>query len=293
MAFVTRLQYAGYAIKDKGLKRAITDRLAREYKHLRLALLSLKMIGPVPALRNFSTRLRYKRQSSRGASVNGAEYRLHAKGYGHPLYCRYGASDVSAFWQIFGEREYSCLDDISAPTLIVDCGANVGYSAAYLLNRFPSAHLIAIEPDEGNFRMIERNLKPFADRVTLIQTGVWTHKTGLIVCRGEYRDGLEWSIQVRASQPGETPDLYAMDIGTILAESGFDTIDILKIDIEGSEKIVFSAAELPWLAKVRNMVIELHDPDCETTFFRALEGYAYTRSASGELTVCKDIHPKQ
>ena len=71
-------------------------------------------------------------------------FTLWARDADHPLRCRAGSSDLSVFRQIFLEREFGCLDDIEDARLVVDCGANVGYSAAYFLSRFPTTDIIAV-----------------------------------------------------------------------------------------------------------------------------------------------------
>lgn len=76
-----------------------------------------------------------------------------------PLRCRAGTSDQGVFNQIFVQRACQCLDDVASADLIVDCGANVGYSSAYFLSRFPGATVIAVEPDAQNFAALEWNLQ--------------------------------------------------------------------------------------------------------------------------------------
>src|SRR5260221_1476823 len=74
------------------------------------------------------------------------------------LLCRPGTSDLAVFWQIFVDREYRCLDQVKQARFILDCGANVGYSAVYFLTRFPEALVIAVEPDPDNCAMLGANL---------------------------------------------------------------------------------------------------------------------------------------
>ncbi|MCQ4062169.1 FkbM family methyltransferase, partial [Klebsiella pneumoniae] len=67
-------------------------------------------------------------------------------------------------------------------------------------------------------------------------------------------------------------------------------VDILKLDIETSEKAVFSAGFEVWLPKVKMIIIELHDwmePDCAKPFFEAVNKCfkSYTYSMKGENTV--------
>jgi len=53
--------------------------------------------------------------------------------------------------------------------------------------------------------------------------------------------------------------------------------------------MVFSGSRHTWLDQVRNIVIELHDNMCAAVFFKALSGYGYDLSRSGDLTVCRNI----
>ena len=222
-------------------------------------------------------------------AVKGRQFALRSSSSRTPVYARYGSSDLDVFEQIFVKQTYRCLLDVSEPKLIVDCGANVGYSSVYFLSRFPEAHVVAIEPDLDNYSMCQKNLSPYAERVTLLRAGIWTHDAPLIVCRGQYGDGREWAVQVRECQEGETPEVYGRDIGTVLRESGFQAIDILKIDIEGAERTFFSGIRHIWLDQVCNIAIELHDTMCEAVFFTALSRYRYDLSRSGELTLCKNM----
>jgi FkbM family methyltransferase len=218
--------------------------------------------------------------------------KLDLKGYSHPVYARYGSSDLDVLYQVFIEKEYSCLDDLQDAKVILDCGANVGYTSVYLLNQYNAAHVMAIEPDDENIKVFEKNLAPYSSKVSLVRSGIWSHKTGLSIDRGG-GDGREWAIQVKETQVGQEPDLYARDISDLLKTSGFQHIDILKMDIEGSEAVVFSKNYDGWLCKVRNIAIELHGKNCEKTFFKALAEYNYKLSTQGELTVCKELSLKE
>lgn len=217
---------------------------------------------------------------------------LRMKDTENPVCLRYQSSDAKVLIQIFIEGEYACLDKLKNSNLIVDCGANVGYSSIYFLNKFPHAHIIAVEPDDENFEVCQKNLLPYNKRVSLIPSGVWSHSVGLIVCKGIYGDGRSWATQVKECPEYEKADLQAIDITTILKNSGFDSIDILKIDVERSEIAIFSDNYEYWLDKTKNIAIELHDEECENVFFNAMSAYEYELVKSGELTFCLSITKK-
>ena len=239
----------------------------------------------------------YLVQTLRAAVRSGSRpFILLSKDSKYPLLCRPRSSDREVFRQIFIDREYSCLDGLVDPGLIVDCGANVGYSAAFFLSRFPTSCVVAVEPDPRNFRLLERNLAPYGDRARLLQSAIWSHAADLVISEAQFRDGRDWATQVRECRAGETPHIRATDIGTLLKETGQERIGILKVDIEGAESVVFASNYESWLAKVDNIVIELHD-DAEfgsgsATFHAAIARCGYSVTTSGELTVCRTPHTK-
>jgi FkbM family methyltransferase len=209
----------------------------------------------------------------------------------YPLKARAHTSDISAFSQIFVEREYCCLDEVIDADLIIDCGAYVGYSSAYFLSRFPQCSLIAIEPDPQNFELLATNLSPYENRARIVRAGVWSHQSRLVMSESRFGDGREWSRQVRECRPDEYSNLTGLDLGGILEESGHKNISILKVDIEGAEAVVFSHNYESWIEKVDNIVIELHRNsrfgNATDTFMNAIEGRDFVITRCGELTCCQ------
>ncbi|MEO6809462.1 MAG: FkbM family methyltransferase [Isosphaeraceae bacterium] len=221
----------------------------------------------------------------------GSEYWIQPKRAAYPLCVRTNSSDLNVFQQIFVEREYSCLDTMTDARLIVDCGANVGYSSAYFLSKFPGCQVVAVEPDPGIFAALQRNLANYGSRATLIHGGIWSHTAPLVISQDLYRDGREWTRQVRMAEPGEAADVEGVDVGSILSNSGHDRISILKMDIEGAEAVVFSENCQSWLDKIDTIAIELHDDssfgNASEIFFKAIHSQGFQISRSGELTICQ------
>lgn len=214
-------------------------------------------------------------------------YRLYSRDSEFPLFCRYGTSDRAVFTQIFVEREYSCIDNLNDIRFIIDCGANCGYSSASFLTQFPDAQVVAIEPDRANFEMLQRNMEPYGNRVSMLHSAVWSHRVGLVVRRGQYRDGREWTIQVQEHATDEESDITAVDIGSLLSQSEFQRIDILKVDIERAEAVVFARNYENWIDRVDTFLIELHDSECREVFLSALQSGIFEFSRSGELTIAQ------
>jgi FkbM family methyltransferase len=213
----------------------------------------------------------------------------------HPVVVRMQkSSDPHVFDQIFVESEFAVLDRLrEAPRLVLDLGANVGFASALFLNMFPNAFVLAVEPDPDNARRCMDNLAPYGSRARVVVGAVWPTPGRLVLSRGTFRDGKEWSTEVRQAGDGETPDVTAWDIPGLLALCPSPSIDLLKIDIEGSEQALFSTGTEGWLQHVRNICVELHGPDSERAFLKALEAYDFERLSSGdEHTVCLNVRRK-
>ena len=223
-------------------------------------------------------------RSARAAQRMG--HRLRAKSSRHPLEYRAGESDLDVFNQIFIDREYDSIREIARGGLIVDCGANVGYSSAWFLSRFPDAHVIAVEPDSGNFSMLRRNLAPFGSSVTAVHGAVWSKECGLAFDEVPYRDGLSWSVRVREFVSGESASVHSFDIPSLMQMRNAHRIALLKVDIERAEIEVFGPSSRSWIPLCDTIVIELHDAECERVFFSAIAGEGFSISRAGELTIC-------
>lgn len=212
---------------------------------------------------------------------------LFSKKAKFPIRIRPNTSDHAVFFQIFVHQEYRCLANISDADLIIDCGANIGLTAVYLLSHFPSARVVAVEPDPGNFAILKSNLTPYYGRYRAVPSAVWSHATGLVISGAQ--PGAEWHFRVRMPGNRESPSVMATDIATLLEESATDRISILKIDIEGAESVVFSSNYKSWIGKVDNLVIELHGQESRSIFMQAIADENFAVAQHGELTICSRL----
>ncbi len=221
---------------------------------------------------------------------NKSEYNIEIRGIVHPLIGRYGSSDILVLGQVFLDREYQALRENRSVDLVIDCGANVGYSAAYFLSEFPQSIVIAVEPDPDNFLILKRNLAPYGERARVLQKGIWSKPVRLKIAESKYRDGRAWSKQVVECDVADPEGLDGIDIGSLLAEFGREHLSILKIDIEGAEAEVF-ASECSWLEKVDTLAIELHEDSMfgngRAVFTKAIANTAFELTTVGDLTICR------
>jgi FkbM family methyltransferase len=205
-----------------------------------------------------------------------------------PFHFRHRTSDASVITQVLIEDAYACLLGVADVHVIVDAGANIAAASVFLLEAYPEATLIALEPDAGSFAVLERNLAYYGSRAHGMRAALWDRPAALAIDRGHFRDGREWTFQVRPSIDGDA-EVESMTIPGILDAFGVPHIDILKIDIEGAERTVFQDSARLWLDRVRVIAIELHDDECARAFRHAVAPFPAEITRAGDLTVWRRL----
>ena len=196
------------------------------------------------------------------------------------IYLRPNTSDTATFEQVFVAKEYEVPFDFS-PETIIDGGANVGFATLFFANKYPQAQILAIEPDRSNMEVLCLNTEPY-ENVKKIQSAIWGHTTHLRIENPEVE---KWAFKVIESEAGQPDSFQAYSIEQLIAKMGRESIDLLKLDIEGSEISVFGGGYERWLPKVKMLMIELHEkisPGCTKVLEEALSKYSFEKMENGE-----------
>ena len=204
-------------------------------------------------------------------------------GLRNPIKMRTHTSDILVFNQVFLDGNYDLSINIR-PKLIIDGGAYIGYSTIFFANKFPEATIIAVEPHPSNFALLKENTVNYQN-IELINSGIW-NRNAFLKIRNAGRSYWETMVEEVASIQEES--FEAVTIVELLKNSGYEKIDILKLDIEGAEKEIFSDEYEDWLGKVNIIIIELHDwyrPGCSEAVYSALNKYKFISYKKGENTI--------
>ena len=179
---------------------------------------------------------------------------LRASAYRAPFYLRPDTSDYYTFDQVFLRDQYNIRFPFE-PRTIVDAGANIGLASVYFAHKYPEASIVAIEPSRDNFESILKNTAAYP-QVHAYCKGLWNKDVHLEITN---TDGVNNAFMVSETNTDNPNALPAVSIETIMKEQGWETIDILKVDIEGSEKEVFESNFAYWMPRTKAIIIELHD----------------------------------
>lgn len=139
--------------------------------------------------------------------------------------------------------------------MVVDVGANIGTASLYFLGNLPDISVLAVEPDAGNFELLERNvdgLDVHALKSVVSCSPGWAE----IVDPGEGH----WGYRTRSiSGSGTASAVSCITMNDIYRQAEPACFPfIAKIDIEGGEADLFSA-NTEWVQQTPLIIIELHD----------------------------------
>lgn len=202
------------------------------------------------------------------------------------------SSDLQVYRQIWVYREYKpVLDYLQKKKIevktIIDCGANVGYTTLYFSTYFKGAHIVSVEADKGNAEMVCRNIK--LNNVAAIQVlhkAIW-YRAAMLKVNNTFRDGKNWSYTVEETADVECATVDAISIQDITEKYNWSFIDLLKMDIEGSERYLFQNNYYKtFLPKVKCLVIEIHDEfNIRPMICNVLKQEGFEWTEAGEFTI--------
>ncbi len=161
-----------------------------------------------------------------------------------------GAALVTFIDQILVRRLNDFVPENDHP-LILDCGANIGFSTLNYLRQYPKAKVVAFEPDPQFAPVLRRNLeRNGAADVEVVEAAAW-------ISKGEARwlcEGIDGSkILELGQEAADTAVVRTVDLAGYLD----GPVDLLKLDIEGAEYAVLEHLG-GRLGNVRNALIECH-----------------------------------
>lgn len=239
--------------------------------------------------------------TSQGELVDGPVRPVRVPDYQGPVWLRSNRSDYSIFWQSIVRQEYDLsrfpqtaeivrrAQEATAQGLtpvILDCGGNIGLSARSFARDFPFSHIVSVEPDVENMRVLKANANEISD-MTCVLGGVASRSGHCkVVARERGSTGLMTNYCAQ-----DDPDA----VRTYTIADLFDLVPnayrwIVKLDIEGAQDELFSG-NLDWIGTVDIILLELDDwafpwSGTSINFFRALSRHQFDFLVDGELIVC-------
>lgn len=207
-------------------------------------------------------------------------------------------SDYLVFEQIYNFKEYEIILSIirlnnflEEKMVIIDAGANVGYTSMFFNHFLDSPLIYAIEPSLDNFLICKDNFSLNNNEQNMYSyQRALSHEKGLSFnLERDFRDGKDWSITTKNDVNGK---VNGITLNEIITENDIDKITVLKIDIEGAERFIFDInSDVSFLNVTKIITIEIHDEfNLRDSICSILKSNNFYLLESGELTIGVNIN---
>lgn len=131
--------------------------------------------------------------------------------------------------------------DRNSSLTIVDAGVHLGHSSREYLDAFPHCRVFGFEPEEKNFAAATAMLAPYGSRMTLLKNAL-SERDATDLLQVNTHDGTHSLLEIGDGRywegPAETVRRQQVDtvsLDTFSAARRLETVDILKMDIQGGE----------------------------------------------------------
>jgi FkbM family methyltransferase len=168
-----------------------------------------------------------------------------------------GSSDLYTIYEICYNRGYEPRQQRPPYNFrtVVDFGANIGVFSVWAARAFHPATLVAVEMEPACYRQLTANieLNGLENIIRPIQAAIYQH-SGQVATRR--RLGYTFH-ELRPHGQGNL--VKAFSFADFLEHTGLETIDLLKIDIEGAEKYLLTAENAAlFKERVKYILLETH-----------------------------------
>jgi FkbM family methyltransferase len=169
------------------------------------------------------------------------------------LFIRNNGYDWSVADEIFARCIYR--NDVTRVARILDLGGNIGLSALWFAWNYPGAEICTVEPIPDNLAILRLNVELNSPAITVIAAAAGpADGTARFPVSADPR--LHSNV-IASPQTDRTVDAAVWGVPSLMLRMGWESIDLMKIDIEGGERELL-AGRPSWLKQVRCIVGEGH-----------------------------------
>jgi FkbM family methyltransferase len=140
----------------------------------------------------------------------------------------------------YEKAETRLLNELLKPGYtFVDVGANIGYFATLASKRVGSdGAVLAIEPDPGNFQLLEMNvLQNRLENVRLFNLAAGASMGEGLLFKSHWNLG-DHRLYASSDDSRHSVRVPIRTVDEIVADAGFEEVDIIKVDVQGYESFV-------------------------------------------------------
>lgn len=207
------------------------------------------------------------------------------------ILARARTADVNEAIVVLSGREYPPallgISDADAP-VVLDCGGHIGTFSLYVKTINPTARLYVLEPLRDNVEMLTRNLDMNGVCGATVLCKALSGETGTGFLDLSGRDFDSGTLSHADSRSSRSVAVEAVTLGDVLATHGITAVDLLKLDIEGSEYEVIERSLHVLSRHVKRIVMEYH-PSAHPDGRNAIVGTLVSRGGFEHIYESRNI----
>jgi FkbM family methyltransferase len=149
--------------------------------------------------------------------------------------------------------------------VILDLGANIGSFSIKAFTLLPDAIIHAVEPSLGTFQILDKNRDANPDlQWQAYRYAIWNKNESV-----SFHESAAASTGSYLDQGGDTAQVPAIRLTTMVEQNVVQPVDLIKMDIEGAEEVVlFDSIDL--LKAAQGLILEIHHYRCDEAKIRHL-----------------------
>jgi FkbM family methyltransferase len=170
---------------------------------------------------------------------------------------------LDIYMELFRERHHGKLSSFlpTNESVIIDLGANEGYYVLKAKEFAPKSKIIAVEPNPTAFRILKKNVEANKLKNVILMNKAVTPRNGKIkfeVVKGRSEVGAT-KVYEKFRKKGRLKKIIvdSITLESLCKKYKIDKIDLLKIDVEGSEVDILKSSKNV-LPKVERAIVEYH-----------------------------------
>ncbi len=143
-------------------------------------------------------------------------------------------------------------DNLCDSSIVVDLGANCGEFARSMVKRF-NTRVLAVEANPNLVAQLEST-----DRITYVNAAICDRNSDVSFNLSSFGE-CHSLLSVPKGTELETVQVQGLTLEALFLQNMVSKVDLLKVDIEGAELVMFAAASDEILRGIGQITIEFHD----------------------------------
>lgn len=169
-------------------------------------------------------------------------------------------SSTGVLWEVFSNLDYDV--KLKKARIIIDIGAHVGIASLFFSTKYPKSYVFSIEPDPENYKLLlsniqlnkKKNIKPF-------NTSVLNNNKEVVFLFKNKHSSMSHTRKdlTEVKTTNKYKVVKSVKLESFIRKNKIKNVDILKIDVEGSEYEIILNLKPSTFSKIRYIIVEYHN----------------------------------